>query len=367
MPARPDRTVTLAMICKNEAHVIARSLQSVKWMLSYWVICDTGSTDDTERVVRETMADIPGEFHHRPWVNFAHNRTESLERARLKADYTLILDADDVIEASPDAELPPLRADAYDLAVDQKGLLHYRPHLISNRRAWRYEGALHERLTADNGFERVPLRGFRYRWTGEGARQQDPARIARDVAVLEAETRREPENPRHWFFLGQTQMGGQSYEPAIAAFERRIALKPDGEEAFIARLQIAGAMSRLDRPAGDVVMAYLAAYASRPQRAEPLCYLAGYHRRRGESAQAHAFAVAALALPRPNDKLLVDLAVYEWKSLYEKAAAAFHLGWYDECVADNERLLKIRGKVPGQAERIQGNIDAARRAARAKR
>jgi glycosyltransferase involved in cell wall biosynthesis len=367
MPQKPDRTVCLAMIVKNEAHVLARSLGSVRWMLSSWVICDTGSTDDTERVAREALAGIPGDFVHRPWVDFAHNRTESLALARPKADYSLILDADDVIEASPGAELPPLRAEAYDLPVDQKGLLHFRPHLISNRRAWRYEGALHERLVADGGYERAPLKGFVYRWTGEGARQKDPLRLTRDIEVLERETVREPNNPRHWFFLGQTLLGAEQWERAMVAYERRIALDPNGEEPFISKLQIAACLAKLERPAGEVIQGYLSAYALRPARAEPLCYLAGWFRRQGQPAQALAMANAALALPKPNDRLLVDLAVYEWKSLYEKAAACFRLGWYEQCIAANQDLLRIRGKVPGQAERIQGNIDAARKAAAKRR
>ena len=360
-PPAPDRSVALAMIVKNEAHVLGRCLASIRWMLSYWVICDTGSTDDTERVAREALAGIPGEFVHRPWVDFAANRTESLALARPHADYSLIIDADDVIEASPGARLPPLKLDAYDLAVDQKGLIHYRPHLIANRLAWRYEGALHERLVTDTPFQRAMLKGFLYKWTGEGARQADPQRIARDVAVLEAEIARQPEVPRHWFFLGQTHMGGRDWARALAAFERRVALKSDGEEAFISRVQIASCKARLEHPPGDVILSYLDAYAARPSRAEPLCYLAGWHRRRGEHAQAYVAATAAASLPRPPDRLLVDVAVYEWKSLHERASACYRIGRYHEAIQLNEQLLKIRGHLPEQAERIRQNLETCRK------
>jgi len=66
------------MIVRNEAHVIRRCLDSVMPLIDTWVIVDTGSTDGTQKIVREHLAAIPGELLERPWVNFAHNRTEAV-------------------------------------------------------------------------------------------------------------------------------------------------------------------------------------------------------------------------------------------------------------------------------------------------
>src|SRR5574340_542399 len=89
------KTICLNMIVKNESKVIERCLASVKPIIDTWVIVDTGSTDGTQAIVREFLKDIPGELHERPWVNFGHNRNEALELARGKADYLLLIDADD--------------------------------------------------------------------------------------------------------------------------------------------------------------------------------------------------------------------------------------------------------------------------------
>ena len=75
-------TICLNMIIKNEAPVIRRCLDSVKPFIDSWVIVDTGSSDDTQQIVRDTMAGLPGELHERPWKNFGHNRNEALELAR---------------------------------------------------------------------------------------------------------------------------------------------------------------------------------------------------------------------------------------------------------------------------------------------
>ena len=77
------------MIVKNEAHVIQRCIDSVRPIIDHWVIVDTGSTDGTEEVVRTALADLPGTFVKRPWVDFAFNRTEALTLARPHGHYSL--------------------------------------------------------------------------------------------------------------------------------------------------------------------------------------------------------------------------------------------------------------------------------------
>src|SRR5262249_18394376 len=107
------QTPCLNMIVKNEAPVIARGLASVRPILDYCVIVDTGSNDGTQNAIRPAMADLPGELHERPWRDFGHNRTEALHLARSHGDYTLIIDADDVLELACDFRMPRLNADSY--------------------------------------------------------------------------------------------------------------------------------------------------------------------------------------------------------------------------------------------------------------
>ena len=137
-------TVCLNMIVKNETEVIRRCLGSSKPLIDYWVIVDTGSTDGTQEMIKDFMKDIPGELHERPWKNFAHNRNEALELAKGKADYVLIIDADDVFEYPSDYKWPELKMDGYFIQVQDCGTNYERFHLISNHIKWKWEGVLHE-------------------------------------------------------------------------------------------------------------------------------------------------------------------------------------------------------------------------------
>ena len=100
-----------------------------------------------------------------------------------------------------------------------------------------------------------------------------------DAAVIEAELRRDPEDPRLQFYLGQSWR--EEGEPAKAAAAYRVrADNPAGwdQERWYARFQLAVCVERLGRPHAEVAAAYLDAYAAMPDRAEPLVELSRVER-----------------------------------------------------------------------------------------
>ena len=72
-------TICLNMIVKDEADIIVNTLSNItnKIPIHYWVICDTGSTDNTAELIKNFFneKDISGELIHEPWRDFAYNRT----------------------------------------------------------------------------------------------------------------------------------------------------------------------------------------------------------------------------------------------------------------------------------------------------
>ena len=93
--------IGLCQIVKNEAHVIERCLDSVKDFIDYVYISDTGSTDDTIKVINNWLKtnNIKGQVVTHKWQNFAYNRSIVLKELKEKniVDYILMIDADEVL------------------------------------------------------------------------------------------------------------------------------------------------------------------------------------------------------------------------------------------------------------------------------
>ena len=69
--------ICLNMIVKNESHIIEKTLGMLcsKIEFSYWVICDTGSTDGTQDIIKNFFKtrNIDGELYQDEWSDFSTN------------------------------------------------------------------------------------------------------------------------------------------------------------------------------------------------------------------------------------------------------------------------------------------------------
>ena len=93
-------TLCLNMIVKNESKIITRLFESVLPIIDCYCICDTGSTDDTVKIINEYFLNkgIPGKVVTEPFKNFCHNRNFALKSCLGMSDFVLLLDADMVLE-----------------------------------------------------------------------------------------------------------------------------------------------------------------------------------------------------------------------------------------------------------------------------
>jgi Glycosyl transferase family 2 len=187
-------TICLNMIVKNEEHIIEKTLQMLisKIKFSYWVICDTGSTDNTKQIINDFFSRhcIPGELIESTWVNFAHNRTIALQMAFLKTQLLLVFDADDEIHGhlNMPAVFDP-SIDGYTLFFgEQEGVVSYkRILLVNNHVQWEYKSVVHEYIQCLKPDAKiVDLTGNYYLISGRsGSRNQDPKKYLNDALLLE--------------------------------------------------------------------------------------------------------------------------------------------------------------------------------------
>jgi len=353
---KAGQTIGLFMIVRNERHVLSRCLKSVRPLVDHWTIVDTGSDDGTQDAVCELMNDIPGRLIERPWVNFGHNRTESIQLAREKSDYLLTLDADEYFDLGVDFKWPDLIHDAYDVLVESDGTNYSRTALVRSALFWRYEGVLHEYITCDHEYSRASMAGIRTIRLLEGARSRDHSTYSSDALILEEVLQRDPTNTRNTFYLAQSYRDAGDKAKAIEWYRRRSSMGGYAEEVWFSLYQIARLQQQIDVDWVTVCQAYLTAFSYRPHRVEPLYRIGLFHQHRKEYATAMVFFSSAIEIPYPtNDRLFVESDVYRFLVPLEYAVCCYWLGLHHEALRITDLLLANDGLSSERREHLLSN------------
>jgi len=306
------KTVCLNMIVKNESKVVERCLDSVKSLIDYWVIVDTGSDDGTQKVIRECMRGIPGQLIERPWLHFAHNRNEALDLAKDKGDYLLFIDADDWLQISDTFTVPNLCYDYYAVEFYHGNCCSAQVLLAINCIDWKWEGVVHEAIdysAASGAF----LEGIVKRSGLDGNRSKDlQKKNLRDAQILETALLEEPNNTRYVLHLAGCYEAAEQNVPALKNFEKRVTMGGDPLDLFFSLYRIGALQEKLKMESEIIINSYLRAYLSRPHRVEPLYCLANYFIQRNCHVLGYLIARFALTIPFLDDFYFTQYPIYEY-------------------------------------------------------
>ena len=283
MRANADqKMIGLCMIVKNESQLILRCLESVRPLVDYVLVEDTGSTDGTQTIVREWLdrVGLPGEVYDEPWQDFAYNRSRALAKLRENkgVDYALILDADDHIVFEPEFDVAAfkngLSQDAHDVELRHNDSIRYwRQQICSNRREFKFRGVIHEFLEGPPGATVGGTSGLHISSTREGARSQDPDKYRKDARILEQALQTEQDvflRSRYTFYLARSYRDSGDKEKALENYLKRAELGYWVDEIFMSLYGAAQLKQELGKTFEEVLAAYLRAADAAPHRAEAL-------------------------------------------------------------------------------------------------
>ena len=365
-PVRP-RTIGLCMIVKNEAHVIMRCLESVRPLIDYVLIEDTGSTDGTQDIIRDWLKreNIPGELIDEPWQNFAYNRSHVMEKLRdvKNVDYALIIDADDrlVLDEGfdPAAYKREMQHELYDVMIHHGSSRFHRPQICSNRAPFHFKAVLHEYLEGPpGGFTRTDAKGFFIETGRGGARNKNPRKYQDDAAALEKALLTEQDAfliSRYVFYLAQSYRDSGEKELALKNYLRRAELGYWIEEVFESLYHAAKMKEALGHPDDEVIAAFMKASDTAPTRAEALHGAAHFCRMKGRNEEGFQLAKRGAAIPLPSNGLFIELWIYEYGLLDELAVNGYWSGRARESLDACLRLLGGTKLPDSQRERITAN------------
>ncbi len=323
----------LNMIVKNEAARITRALDSIVQFIDCYAITDTGSTDDTVKVIKEyfKLHKVPGVVSHAPFIDWSQARNSALllarsVQARFGWNYAILMDADMEWVCPNFPKLEDMLAaggPSYDME-QRAGSLHYGNRRIINAKATGfYRGVTHEFLDVHSaGFIGPDVAYFIDH--ADGANR--PEKYKRDIRLLLAGLEKEPNNERYFYYLAQSYRDAGEVEKAKEWYQKRVQAGGWQEEQWSAQVNYATCFKDQGDEAG-FIREMLLAYNMRPSRAESLYDLAHYFRQKdGMQSIAALFAEVGMNIPKSTDLLFVNDHVYQ-SGLKEEFAIA---GFYNE-------------------------------------
>ena len=362
MTENTTTTLCLVMIVKDEEKVIEECLSSVSPFIDYWIICDTGSSDNTPQLVKEffDQKGILGELHHHKWQDFAYNRSQALTLAREKATYSLMMDADDLLlEGGIDKSL--LNADSYLMQMELGPQCRFwRTQLFRNDKVWVYRGVIHEYPACETAYTQEKYPGdCIIQARSCGARSANPNKYLDDAAVLLQALEKEPSNTRYVFYLAQSYRDSKQPELALKYYCQRAAMGGWPEEVYYSLYMIAFIKQySLGKPWSECLEDYLTAFNYRPSRVEPLYQIVRFYRLEGKFDKAMIYGKQALEVLNngSNDILFLDSSVYQWCLFDEVSIAATYENDAELALQLYDRLLN-EGFVPeADLPRIKKNL-----------
>lgn len=247
------KKLCLTMIVKNESAIIVRLLDSLKSIIDFICITDTGSTDNTEELIIKWGEDnnIPTKVHKDPFQSFGYNRTRSVKFAKQsfpETDYFLLSDADFkwVIDEKFDKVL--LFEHKYFVRQVSPTMTHSNTRFLSAKVDWVCRMRTHEYWTAETGEKQSypgvirehHLTTLHIDDVGDGGCKEDKYERDERLLKLDLNDRKNDkgDKTRAKFYLGQTLQTLSRYEESIQFYGNRIKDKGWDQEIFYSKFQI---------------------------------------------------------------------------------------------------------------------------------
>lgn len=352
------------MIVKNEEHVIRRCLETIYRYIDYYVICDTGSTDNTITVIKDFFKEtkIDGEIHQHDWVDFGHNRTKALELCYGKTNWALMIDADDYVEGFFDISNLENSIDGISFNIESHDFTYPRIQMFNLvNKKWKYIEPIHEYPTCE-GYAKIKKIDGEYSWISgrDGNRNTSHKDIRekyfKDYLLLEKSLIKNPHNARNQFYAAQSAFDAGLYYLAEKEYIKRIDMGGWKDEVFYSWYRIAACREHMGMPAKDIINACTHAIETDHERAEPYVQASRILRMLEMPRSAHVFASSGKASRMSRDKLFVHKDCYLWRIYDEVGATAYYAGKIKEGRSACEKLLKDGHLPEVHRARVESNL-----------
>lgn len=339
------KTLGLSIIVKDEEHVIERMLKTVAPILDYYTIVDTGSTDNTKKVIKEFFdkKGIDGQILDRPFDNFENSRNYAMEMCKDKTDYSMWIDADEELIIDKSFNKDKLDKDLYMVNTRIGSMKYTRNEVWKNKRGFKWWGPVHEYIVpTDKNITSGILEGVSVNVHMDGASwKSDTSQKYKKHADMLEEYLIKDRSPRWVFYTGQSWHDSASTKSKTENDERlrrsshyfkeRVSMN-DGypEERYYAQYRVGVISKMLEEPWSEVKKELLKSYSIDPLRGEGIKVIIEHYQKMGEWNLAYIYSHFGYSKfhnnsPYPKRLLFVEETIYRWKFLELHMNSLFYM------------------------------------------
>jgi hypothetical protein len=324
-------TLCLNMIVKNESKIITRMFDTVVDIIDSYVICDTGSTDNTVEVITEYFKShrIPGKVVVEPFKDFCYNRNFALNSCVGMGDYVLLMDADMKLIIGDFNKNKLWDYDCYHILQGSDDFYYKNMRIVKNEGKCSYVGVTHEYINIPGEYRTGEFRKNELfiNDIGDGGCKSD--KFERDVRLLTEGIEKEPNNVRYHFYLANTLFDLGRYDDAISYYKKRIEFGGWKEEVWFSYFKI-GMAYKNKSDMGNAIKYWCDGFDLYPERLEGIFEIIHYYR--NNSKQRIGYEFYKMAKNILNIKYNYDSClfhhndIYTYKLAYEFTLLAAYVG-----------------------------------------
>jgi tetratricopeptide (TPR) repeat protein len=227
---------------------------------------------------------------------------------------------------------------------------------VQNKQPFYWKGVLHELLCHPQypeGANNQLLNGcYLLSTSTDGNRSQDLQKYLKDAAVLEDALKKEPQNARYMFYLGQSYRNGGDFHQALKAFEQRSRMGGEKSDVFFALFMV-GVLQELLGYEKDICLeSFIKAHKHCPHRPDPIYKIGQIHMTRGHFLKAYTTLKPYVFLYDLDDLTYLQTNIRDYLLPILFACAAYELKKYQECY---ETLKKV-ATLPSLPNEFKENI-----------
>ena len=345
------------MIVKDEETIIERAFDSLKNVFDSYIICDTGSTDNTVNVIKNWM-DInnkKGEIIFKDWVNFGFNKSylwEYFWNNNKESEYIIFLDADEVFITNPEDTKSYLSIEDSDRLYNELesekscsifyvdtlfGNLRYqRWQICRNNQLYVWKQPVHECLEGTTNNTNKRIEWFYNLARKEGNSSRNPNRYEKDVEMFLDYLKENPGESRATFYLAQTYESVCT-DKAIEWYKKRIELNYGwNQEKYMACLRLGRITDNME----DKIKYWMLGTTICQERLECYYELFMYFYKKDDHNRAFGFGTMAPVSREYNASFLfVENNIYDYNFDFNFAVSCYYSKNYLKGLESNKRAF----------------------------